>query len=1042
MRNTLLVMSPVLFVLLLMAVPVSAETVVEPFTYHEDFETRELSAWASYPLWQDTAYDPNTRVNTVVPGDPNISFEQKVTPYSNVDNYAGAQKELDMFLVPGSTISLRYYLKTSLKPEYFKIRLAAGEKYKKIDVTVYDPPVNEWVWVNLSFTDYVRENPVIAGTDQVPVKAIAVLAKFPDADPAMPIYLGLDDITVKGTRTMAFQFAEPVVHKLSEWKPYISDKHYRKGDTFNLSGRWPLDADHVTCSIVNYTDHNKEMISTRLSKKGDSWSLKPITLNSEPGLYLGTLKAERDNKTVAETQFTIYIAPAIQAGKHPRLWYDADRKPWVKERFLSDKFSSVRDGIVSSARKSRESNPIEEMKFDIDQFPDEKWLIGDRARGWFSRISGWRTTLHNNALAYDLDGDREAGIYCKDLMVKLAEYPYWLHPWMIKRGRNIYYPVGELGMEYALAYDLVYDLLTDAERAAARDAMMRNIVMGAHKGYVEDDLVTSNSSNWVAHITGGSLMCQAAMYNDGPEYAQVEPYFTGAIMKDYQLIQYVLDSEGAYGEGYGYFNFTMLSLSKSCPALENVFNIDMSSKLDGSYKELIWAGNVHKKETYYFGDSSGSLRPLTNFAWLLPKYRDPLLGWFYNYMKNGETFMDVLYETEDVPQQDPFDKPPVKLFREVGTTVFRSGWDEDDFIFVLRTGPFVNHQHLDQGTFWLADRGSLFIEERHGSTYYIDPEYQPWYTQPVGHSTILIDNNHQSQRVGDTLHHVEGFDDYAYVSHFLDGSRAAFVQGDIGRLYWGKVKSLQRNVLYLKPETIIMIDTITPNDRDVDVSLLYQTKYLADINPAVSGSIITEDGNVLHIQHLTPEKCDVEAIETPHYLSTLLNDEPLEKEGMLTVSARTDRVPLVMANILTATDAASIPSINRDIKPTHVEGSADGRFYAVNKRPGKLYTAGGITTDALAITTDNGEIFAGICTKIQRDGNTLISSDSPITCELSGNTVNYYSCNSTMMQIGVKSKPVSITINGAEVDTIKFNTTRSLVTIAVPSGNGIINIIF
>ena len=166
-------------------------------------------------------------------------------------------------------------------------------------------------------------------------------------------------------------------------------------------------------------------------------------------------------------------------------------------------------------------------------------------------------------------------------------------------------------------------------------------------------------------------MCQAAMYNDGPEYAQVEPYFTGAIMKDYQLIQYVLDSEGAYGEGYGYFNFTMLSLSKSCPALENVFNVDMSAKLNGSYKELIWAGNVHQKQTYYFGDSRGTLGPLTNFAWLLPKYRDPLLGWFYNYMKNGETFMDVLYETEDVPRQDPFDKPPVKLFREVGTTVFR-----------------------------------------------------------------------------------------------------------------------------------------------------------------------------------------------------------------------------------------------------------------------------------------------------------------------------------------------------------------------------------
>ena len=72
-----------------------ADLMLEPFTYQEDFETRELSAWASYPPWQDTAYDQKMRVDTMVPGDPNISVVQKVIPYTNVDNYAGALKELD-----------------------------------------------------------------------------------------------------------------------------------------------------------------------------------------------------------------------------------------------------------------------------------------------------------------------------------------------------------------------------------------------------------------------------------------------------------------------------------------------------------------------------------------------------------------------------------------------------------------------------------------------------------------------------------------------------------------------------------------------------------------------------------------------------------------------------------------------------------------------------------------------------------------------------------------------------------------------------------
>ena len=40
---------------LAIAAPVQADVVLEPFSYTENFETREECAWASYPQWQDTA---------------------------------------------------------------------------------------------------------------------------------------------------------------------------------------------------------------------------------------------------------------------------------------------------------------------------------------------------------------------------------------------------------------------------------------------------------------------------------------------------------------------------------------------------------------------------------------------------------------------------------------------------------------------------------------------------------------------------------------------------------------------------------------------------------------------------------------------------------------------------------------------------------------------------------------------------------------------------------------------------------------------------
>ncbi len=720
---------PVLAVLWAMAASAFAETALEPFSYTQDFETREECAWASYPpVAGHRAYDQYFRANTIVPGDPNVSIVQYMPPYTNVENYTGAMKELDAYFTPGSSVTLRYFLKTQLKPVSITIRLAAGSD-KKLDVTFPNPPANRWEWVTVTFNDFVRDNPKIAGKSAVKVNGLAVLAKFPKSDPTMPIYFGLDDVTFKGARATAFQFVEPKVEKLSEWKPYIPKKHYKKGDLFDLRGRWPLGADRVQLTVTSFTDSTKTVLTTPLKLTGEEWSLAGYKLAWPEGLYLGTLTAFKGNDLLSDTQFTVFVVPSSLGGNHPRLWFDAEKKKWVETRLKLDKFKNVGEGFVSSAKSYRSSTPVDKIVFDIDQFPDENWL--PTLTSWSSnRIHTWEAAWYANAMAYSLSGDREAGEYAKNLLVKISTFPYVLHPWMLKRGHHIYYPVGEMGMYMALAYDLTYDLMTDNERASVRDGMMRFIVMGCHKGYVEDDLVISNTSNWVAHITGGSLMCMAAMYGDSPDMAPLEPFLTGAIMKDHQLIQYVLDRDGEYGEGYGYYNFSMLSWSKSLPAVENVFKVDMSAKLNGGYKGLIWAGRFTEKEGFYFGDSGQSISPMTNFAWMLPKYKDPLLGYMYNYLKRDETFMDVLYETSDTPKKDPYDQNPVKLFKDVGTTVFRAAGPRR-LIFVLRTGPFVNHQHIDQGSFWLADRGSIFFEERHGSTYYDDPLYQPVY-QPVG----------------------------------------------------------------------------------------------------------------------------------------------------------------------------------------------------------------------------------------------------------------------------------------------------------------------
>ena len=1028
------------WMLFLLILPLSLKTteqVLEPWTYSENFEERLLGAWASYPHWQDTAYDPNIRPNTMVPGDPNVSLEERVTPYTHVDNYCGAQKLLDMYVVPGSSIRLRYYLKSHLPFEFLKVRLAAGPE-GKVDTTFPSPKTNGWEWITVTYDDFVRENPRLAGKGRIKVNALAVLAKVPKADPAMPFYFGLDDVTFQGARTAVFKFEEPKVEKLPDYRPYIPLRHYFKGDQLTLKGSWIKTASRVEIDVVSFTERDTRVFSGELKKQGNTWALGPMPVRWKEGLYLATLKAmggdKRPSAVLSETEFTIHVAPKGMGGKHPRLWWDRADKSVIENKLKSEKYASVLKGIASQAVSLRQKSTVESLGYDLDQYPDENWLATWAESG--AKLMGTGEPIQANALAYAFQNDREAGAYVKDILLKLADYPTWHHPWQIKRGRFADHRTGAWSHRLAIGYDLAYDLMTEAERAKIRKAFMEQLVQGAYRSHVWDNNVTSNTSNWIAMIAGGSLMLQAAMFGDGPDVENLEPYFTGTALKLYDFLESVTNWDDAWGESYGYNNYSFTNLGRSLAALERVFNIDFHKPVATSYKEYIWAGLIKDRRYFYWGDSSGGsrLRSGNNWLWLLAKTKDPLLAWFCNHLKQGETWEDVLYADAAIPMKDPFSESPNRLFRSVGTTVFKGGWEPTDFSFAMRSGSFFNHQHLDQGAFWLADRGTIFLEERSGSDYYDDYLYQPWFTQPVAHSTILINGNHQSQRTGDIINFAEGFDDHAKTIHFLDGQFSAFSTGDLTPLYWDAVKGLERNVLFIKPRTVILLDTVTPVRSGTGMTMLFQAGRLKDLVPGEKASTLTVDGKVLHFVHLAPEAREVKAVETPHYLNTLKDPGILQKEGMLTVTVKTDLKPLVAANLLTTTTGGA-PEVSCSAIEGGLTGRTAGLDFAFSTRPGFIYTAGDISTDAVAVTWKGGGVFAARCTRLSKGGKVLVQSAQPLTCEVSGGTVKYYHCVDDEVSIGMSAKPSSVIVNGVAAKFI-HDAAGGLIKVALPKGEG------
>jgi len=232
-----------------------------------------------------------------------------------------------------------------------------------------------------------------------------------------------------------------------------------------------------------------------------------------------------------------------------------------------------------------------------------------------------------------------------------------------------------------------------------------------------------------------------------------------------------------------------------------------------------------------------------------------------------------------------------------------------------------------------------------------------------------------------------------------------------------------------------MLDVINPTEEDVDVTLLYQTNYLKDIHADQLKSTITKENNVLHIKHLYPEKLESNSVETPHYIYTLLNENPLVREGMLTVTANTLGKPLVMANMLTSTKGGE-PDISYQKYSGYVSGVADGRSFIFSTSPGDIYNSDNFITDALTLTWDSEKTFAAIVKSLKRDGKRLIASEIPITCEISRKSIKYYHQEKAEVIIGVESEPASVILNGTEVSGWKYDEKEDEIIITLPEGEG------
>ncbi len=489
-------------------------------------------------------------------------------------------------------------------------------------------------------------------------------------------------------------------------------------------------------------------------------------------------------------------------------------------------------------------------------------------------------------------------------------------------------------------------------------------------------------------------------------------------------------------EGFSYGYGTMRHYSEILPLYKRTLGLDFAPMFAEDYSEALWAGDHYKGMYFSFGDAhwTGG-NSFSSFPWLIEHFRDPELAWLYDRNRAtpaAHTLQVPNFIIDDVEAVKPT-LHGAKLFETTGTAVFRSGNEPDSFIFTFRCGPFGNHQHLDQGSFFLHDRGETLLTELGYSNYYDDPFYQSHVTQPVGHNCILVDGNIHSQRVGDHAAYAAGMKEHASIAAFVGGESIGYVSGDLGPLYTGNVKSLKRDIVWFAPRTILMFDRLETIDGEAEMNALFHGPRYSDINFG-GGTFEIMSGDVS--LHGFPIGDDHEVSLEPEIV-TLANytNDPIQPLGRLTLTKKTQDGKALNA-VLMSTDLA----LNKT-----VENNRTGMLYTEMRdaiflmNPAhEMLTYGPFTTDGLftAVTSANGAFLVVDGTTGSLNGFHVLQADSPATMLYEGDTVHYDTDKETRIHVEVDNPVRTVILNGSKVKGWKRDRKAGIVSVTVPKGRG------
>ncbi len=777
------------------------------YEVRDDFEGGGLGQWASYPPAQDVGYEPSISPTSDFDVRGTRALMRIVKP-----NIAGPQrfgfiKKIRGIVAAESHLRFAYRL-NSPTPAVIEVGLAGtdGRRY----TTRLNANTNRWATAEFGLGEF-------RAPKGVGVEAIYIVATVPNANPDFTYRLLLDDFILSAATEANFSLTNPQAELIEPWSTLVAARSYRSGDPIALEARAPAQLARAELRLESQTGQAIAAVTLYDDgTHGDKTARDGVWTNNKlyeireldpKGVWLGRLRGSTSDGQSVETVLRLIVRPS--GGNHPRLFFSATDRDKLVARSRDPKLAGLWTSLTQSAKTSRASGEITNGG-DVFELLDSEYLLPSLL-GYFDVLNRARSRISYNALEAYITGNSEARNAAKEALLTVARWKHWEPPWFRAHGQHTYYPAGQLATEVAFGYDLLYDDLSEPERVLIRRALIEKSIIPTFKEYVADNRVMVNTSNWIAHTVGGSLIAAASIANDLNESereGKFEVYVGGLLRKleDHMAASYLAD--GSYGEGISYYEFDAETLGPALVALQRTFGTDYwkQTHVLESYTYPLYTLTWPISGSLDMGDT----HPPAGHG--IPAFvyhsKDPVVRWYYSQFDRPSISKFLLYDDSVQPHTPKL--PTSRIFPVKGNAVFRTGWTPEDMVFLFRAGPNFNHHHADQGSFLLTAFGEILVSEAGWSDYYKDPYYATFFTQAIGHNTVLVGANPESQAIADTPQ-FKALNEYPHItdsitSEFYDGLRS-----ELASVYQKRLDHYVRSVVFVKPNYFVIFDDLKTN---------------------------------------------------------------------------------------------------------------------------------------------------------------------------------------------------------------------------------------